>query len=606
MGSGAAHGWGSVMRKRSRIWRVGKWAGVAWCLFVASAFALSELCTIRCDQAYLRYWAALEPGVVIVGWRPVQKVKPGMLTTAVGWQVKSYLGESATISPPTSWWFQYGEYIPSMTSRVPGLPRWAGGTVTPAPAQSRGWLQIPLWSVLVIPFVAVGFVSLCVRGVAMLVHRTPPGHCRRCAYDLTLNESGRCPECGLDLGRGAMGPTLRVRRHGALGRGLLVLIVTGGLMGGLASAWFVRTGLDRYLPTAWLIDAARRGSEDAMEAVEKRVTAGEIGGRLLTDIIETGLAVQGAEKTSATTQNWIDLLATLQAGSLLTDEQSKLFKRQMVRVEMRVRPRIRRGRIAPVELVKTWRVPSGSSWQWIANVSATCGGQPLMSERILRAPGFAPIGFDLRFEPSRPAPDCYLETGNLGIGAHPFEIRTEVWVTKEMKTRVTRAGERVILPTDEPGWPVIEKMTGEIEILPREGTYGLEYLGDPETSRRVRDALEFRVLRFDYSSGAQIAIDWRLARPSPCDAWLDISWSSADKHGVGDPRGKWRIYDPAGRTQSEFSRLHDAPVDAPTLGELIWIHLQSAAELEWYGTGATRLSSELDVGAIPVRVTSGK
>ncbi len=24
----------------------------------------------------------------------------------------------------------------------------------------------------------------------------PPGHCRRCDYDLTGNESGRCPECG--------------------------------------------------------------------------------------------------------------------------------------------------------------------------------------------------------------------------------------------------------------------------------------------------------------------------------------------------------------------------------------------------------------------------
>ena len=24
----------------------------------------------------------------------------------------------------------------------------------------------------------------------------PPGHCRRCGYDLTGNVSGRCPECG--------------------------------------------------------------------------------------------------------------------------------------------------------------------------------------------------------------------------------------------------------------------------------------------------------------------------------------------------------------------------------------------------------------------------
>jgi hypothetical protein len=24
----------------------------------------------------------------------------------------------------------------------------------------------------------------------------PPGHCQKCGYDLTGNESGRCPECG--------------------------------------------------------------------------------------------------------------------------------------------------------------------------------------------------------------------------------------------------------------------------------------------------------------------------------------------------------------------------------------------------------------------------
>ncbi len=27
-------------------------------------------------------------------------------------------------------------------------------------------------------------------------NRYPPGHCRKCGYDLTGNESGTCPECG--------------------------------------------------------------------------------------------------------------------------------------------------------------------------------------------------------------------------------------------------------------------------------------------------------------------------------------------------------------------------------------------------------------------------
>ncbi len=30
-------------------------------------------------------------------------------------------------------------------------------------------------------------------------HRIPPGHCRKCGYNLTGNVSGRCPECGATI-----------------------------------------------------------------------------------------------------------------------------------------------------------------------------------------------------------------------------------------------------------------------------------------------------------------------------------------------------------------------------------------------------------------------
>ncbi len=53
-------------------------------------------------------------------------------------------------------------------------------------------------------FAALGYaVSIgCLVGLPFAQWRAhPPGHCRRCGYDLTANESGVCPECGVSLGR---------------------------------------------------------------------------------------------------------------------------------------------------------------------------------------------------------------------------------------------------------------------------------------------------------------------------------------------------------------------------------------------------------------------
>jgi len=54
-----------------------------------------------------------------------------------------------------------------------------------------GWLlHISLW----LPLVAIAIPT------AFLFYRDrrciPPGHCRKCGYDLTGNVSGICPECG--------------------------------------------------------------------------------------------------------------------------------------------------------------------------------------------------------------------------------------------------------------------------------------------------------------------------------------------------------------------------------------------------------------------------
>ncbi len=56
-----------------------------------------------------------------------------------------------------------------------------------------GAVSVPLWILL----------ALTGAPTALLWwsdgRRAPPGHCRRCGYDLTGNVSGRCPECGASV-----------------------------------------------------------------------------------------------------------------------------------------------------------------------------------------------------------------------------------------------------------------------------------------------------------------------------------------------------------------------------------------------------------------------
>ncbi len=52
------------------------------------------------------------------------------------------------------------------------------------------WATVPLW----VPFILVLAVSLTLQ--LLNRRRLPLNQCSVCAYDLTGNQSGRCPECG--------------------------------------------------------------------------------------------------------------------------------------------------------------------------------------------------------------------------------------------------------------------------------------------------------------------------------------------------------------------------------------------------------------------------
>ena len=59
-------------------------------------------------------------------------------------------------------------------------------------------VEIALWFPFTLVALASAILWLCDR------RRIPTGRCEWCGYDLTKNESGRCPECGVEVEGDAM------------------------------------------------------------------------------------------------------------------------------------------------------------------------------------------------------------------------------------------------------------------------------------------------------------------------------------------------------------------------------------------------------------------
>ena len=142
-----------MIRQRSRLRRTMKWVGLVLCVLTVTAFGVG-----------LRWGIFLETPHGGLG------LGAGCLAIIVGADLGSEWGIT-----------DLGEITWHAITWWPGRR----GSVYPL-------VVVPLW------------LPLLVFGLATAVlwwrdRRLPPGHCQTCAYDLTGNESGRCPECGCDV-----------------------------------------------------------------------------------------------------------------------------------------------------------------------------------------------------------------------------------------------------------------------------------------------------------------------------------------------------------------------------------------------------------------------
>jgi hypothetical protein len=143
------------MRRRGRVRRVGKWAGVAVCVILLAGQVVGRF-------GFVEWWAdgfllSVSGGAVRIAWWQPTRFE-GALKAA--WYPRKDI--HWTLLPYNAW-----------PVRDVLIPLWIFAVAIAVPTTVLWWLDR---------------------------RRLAPGHCPCCGYDLTGNVSGRCPECGAQVG----------------------------------------------------------------------------------------------------------------------------------------------------------------------------------------------------------------------------------------------------------------------------------------------------------------------------------------------------------------------------------------------------------------------
>jgi len=189
-------------------WASGRVYSPVWLMLLVSSMPLAVL--LRSSKPSRRdnsrttlrtVLLALPPGVVALTW--ILSLKFGVIARGFGMLVM--LGDGQLDIGWGEWLGDERHTIPPriLLTDVYGDPGLSGPEADLS--FGGGNMQCPMWIVLI----------AATLPLVLMWRRRPicgEGHCTRCDYDLTLNRSGTCPECGLQL-KSSPNATATTDRH---------------------------------------------------------------------------------------------------------------------------------------------------------------------------------------------------------------------------------------------------------------------------------------------------------------------------------------------------------------------------------------------------------
>ena len=171
--------------------------------------------------------------------------------------------------------------------------------------------------------------------------------CRGCGFDLVGVYPGgdRCPECGKELGEGAIHRGQRKRRRGPIAVGFALFFASLAIVSTIAIGTASGTNWNAYKPTGWLIRQARSGTptsiHSAVEELSIRYAADELGDSSIERIIDAGLAFQADRARTTWEPLWGNLIEAMGADGHLADEQLAVYWRQAFTITPHLQKRVR-------------------------------------------------------------------------------------------------------------------------------------------------------------------------------------------------------------------------------------------------------------------------
>jgi hypothetical protein len=158
------------MVRPGRKWRVLKRAGLISCLLIVLAGAVTAFFRLTYRTS------TTAPLAQLMGWTRYESL---VSVTLAGGELQVFYGDD---------WLDEGEKLGWDVQPIASLG-WGDLDWVISGGLEEIQLALPLWILLVIVAIPTAFLFWRDRPI-------PPGHCRKCGYNLTGNVSGVCPECG--------------------------------------------------------------------------------------------------------------------------------------------------------------------------------------------------------------------------------------------------------------------------------------------------------------------------------------------------------------------------------------------------------------------------